>query len=132
MPDRKQEISRAERRHDQSVPALAASGWGNLLDDLLREVAGNLLVAEKLHSELPAPAGDRSLHVRRAMFAAQLDVLASACDVVSLDTIVTASAPRAHAAGRPGVAVKPSRASTEPSSPAIAATIAAGVIASKR
>jgi putative ABC transport system permease protein len=38
MPDGKQEISRAERRQDQSAPALAASGWGNLLDDLLRDL----------------------------------------------------------------------------------------------
>ena len=38
MPDWKQEISRAERRYNQSVPALATSGWGNLLADLLRDL----------------------------------------------------------------------------------------------
>lgn len=38
MPDWKQEISRAERRYNQSAPALATSGWGNLLADLLRDL----------------------------------------------------------------------------------------------
>jgi hypothetical protein len=35
MPDGKQEISRAERRNNESAPALATSGWGNLRVDLL-------------------------------------------------------------------------------------------------
>ncbi|MFZ0319156.1 MAG: hypothetical protein WAL56_08520, partial [Candidatus Sulfotelmatobacter sp.] len=38
MPDWKQEINRAERRYNQSAPALATSGWGNLLADLLRDL----------------------------------------------------------------------------------------------
>jgi predicted permease len=38
MPDWKQEISRAERRYNQSAPALTTSGWGNLLADLLRDL----------------------------------------------------------------------------------------------
>jgi predicted permease len=38
MPDWKQEISRAERRYNQSAPALAISGWSNLLADLLRDL----------------------------------------------------------------------------------------------
>ncbi|MGB9417036.1 MAG: ABC transporter permease [Acidobacteriaceae bacterium] len=38
MPDWKQEISRAERRDNQSAPALPTSGWGNLLVDLLRDL----------------------------------------------------------------------------------------------
>ncbi len=38
MPYWKQEISRAERRYNQSAPALPTSGWGNLLADLLRDV----------------------------------------------------------------------------------------------
>ena len=38
MPDWKREISRAERRYNQSAPALATSGWANLLDDLLRDL----------------------------------------------------------------------------------------------
>src|SRR6202789_1139383 len=38
MPDWKQEISRGERRYNQNDPALAVSGWANLLADLLRDV----------------------------------------------------------------------------------------------
>jgi predicted permease len=38
MPDWKQEITRAERRDNQSAPAPATSGWGNLLADLLRDL----------------------------------------------------------------------------------------------
>ena len=38
MPDGKQEISRAERRYNQSVPGTATSGWDNLLADLLRDL----------------------------------------------------------------------------------------------
>jgi putative ABC transport system permease protein len=38
MPGWKQEISTPERRYNQSAPALATSGWGNLLADLLRDV----------------------------------------------------------------------------------------------
>ena len=38
MPDLKQEISRAERQDNQSAAALATSGWGNLLADLLRDL----------------------------------------------------------------------------------------------
>ncbi len=38
MPDWKQEISTPERRYNQSVQALATSGWGNLLADLLRDL----------------------------------------------------------------------------------------------
>jgi predicted permease len=38
MPDWKPEINRAERRYNQGAPALATSGWGNLLADLLRDL----------------------------------------------------------------------------------------------
>jgi predicted permease len=38
MPDWKPEIHRAERRYNQSAPAPATSGWGNLLADLLRDL----------------------------------------------------------------------------------------------
>jgi len=38
MPDRKQEISRTERRNTEIAPALATSGWGNLRVDLLRDL----------------------------------------------------------------------------------------------
>jgi predicted permease len=38
MPDWKQEIIRAERRYNKSARALATSGWGNLLADLLRDL----------------------------------------------------------------------------------------------
>jgi putative ABC transport system permease protein len=38
MPDGKQEISRAERGYNQSAPAPATSGWGNLLADLVRDL----------------------------------------------------------------------------------------------
>jgi predicted permease len=38
MPDWKQEIIRAERRYNESARALATSGWGNLLADLLRDL----------------------------------------------------------------------------------------------
>ena len=38
MPDGKQEIRRAERRYNQSVPGPATSGWDNLLADLLRDL----------------------------------------------------------------------------------------------
>jgi predicted permease len=38
MPDGKQEISRAERGYNQSAPAPATSGCGNLLADLVRDL----------------------------------------------------------------------------------------------
>jgi predicted permease len=38
MPDWKHEISKAQRRYNQSGPAPATSGWGYLLSDLLRDV----------------------------------------------------------------------------------------------
>lgn len=38
MPDWKPETNTAERRYNQSAPAPATSGWGNLLADLLRDL----------------------------------------------------------------------------------------------
>jgi len=38
MPDWKQENSSAERQYNQSAPAPATSGLGNLLADLLRDL----------------------------------------------------------------------------------------------
>lgn len=64
-----------------------------------RRVAGSTLVLA-YHDIVPHGApigGDRSLHLPQAAFAEQLDVLAEACDVVSLETAL-GSAP---VSGRP-------------------------------
>jgi peptidoglycan/xylan/chitin deacetylase (PgdA/CDA1 family) len=47
------------------------------------------------------PEGDRSLHLSRAVFTAQLEILAGACDIISLDDVFTGSQKR----GRPRVAI---------------------------
>lgn len=72
---------------------------------LLRWMARRSPLILAYHNVVPddaPPAGDRSLHLPRAQFAAHLDVLAASCDVRSLDALL--GTPPA-VAGRPQVAI---------------------------
>lgn len=67
-----------------------------------RRAGGTLILA--YHNVVPdghPQEGDRSLHLRRGAFAAQLDELCRTCDVVPLDE----STPPGHPSGRPRVAI---------------------------
>ncbi len=71
---------------------------------LRRRQQGALVLA--YHNVVPdtlAPAGDRSLHLSRSAFAAQLTLLHETCDVVPLDTLLTERLSRRS--GRPLVAI---------------------------
>src|SRR5579862_5104874 len=77
--------------------------WSGIPRWLVRGRHGRTLVLA-YHNVLPdtaEPTGDRSLHLPRARFAEQLDVLADWCDVVPLATVLG----RAPATGRPRVAI---------------------------
>lgn len=81
--------------------SLLAHGGPAAVSRLLRRRDTLVLAYHNVVPDDAAPFGDRSLHLRRRDFAAQLELLGRTCEVVPLDGVAT---PRGRG-GRPRVAV---------------------------
>ncbi|MHB1329965.1 MAG: polysaccharide deacetylase family protein, partial [Gemmatimonadales bacterium] len=71
---------------------------------LRRRQTGALVLAyHNVVSNGLTPTGDRSLHLARSDFAAQLELLGETCELVALDALL--DEPRSRTVGRPAVAI---------------------------